>query len=239
VSSATRTKPTEERPGRVRRVALSFDQLRDKKLRRRLYMRIGTSLLVVFVAYLTITFGQVWWTSRRDGARHADAVVVLGAAQYNGRPSQALKGRLDHAFDLYHKGLVRVIVVTGGKQKGDRFTEAYTGFRYLRKKGVPERALLTEVKGTNTWESLAAAARILRQRNMTNAVMVTDGYHALRVEAIADELGLNASVSPAHRGGSIPQLVKETGVVAIGRIVGFRRLVHIDDEIGKRIVQKG
>jgi vancomycin permeability regulator SanA len=238
VSNATRSLPKEERPEGGGRFALSFDQLRDKKLRRRLYLRIGSALLVVFLAYLSITFVQVWWTSRQDGARPADAAVVLGAAQYNGRPSKVLKGRLDHALELYHRHLVRVIVVTGGKQEGDKYTEAFTGFTYLRKRGVPESALLTEVKGTNTWESLAAAARILRQRDMTDAVMVTDGYHALRVDAIADELGLHASVSPSVRGGSLPQLVKETGAVAIGRIVGFRRLVHLDDEIGKRIVKK-
>jgi vancomycin permeability regulator SanA len=238
VNSTTRTKPTEERPGRVQRFALSFEQLRDKRLRRRLYVRIVAAMLVVLVAYLTITFVQVWWTSRQDGERHADAAVVLGAAQYNGRPSKVLKGRLDHALELYRKRLVRFVVVTGGKKAGDRYTEAFTGFKYLREKGVPEKALLTEVKGTNTWESLAASARILRRRGLTDVVLVTDGYHALRVNAIADELGLNASVSPSRSGGSLTQLVKETGAVAVGRIVGFRRLVHLDDEIGEHISKK-
>jgi uncharacterized SAM-binding protein YcdF (DUF218 family) len=186
-------------------------------------------MLVAAVAYVSVTFGQVWWASRRDGAREADAVVVLGAAQYDGRPSPVLEGRLDHALNLYEDGTVDVIVLTGGKQEGDRFTEAYVGAVYLGSKGVPDEDMLLEVQGTNTWESLAAATRILRDRGLTDAVLVTDGYHALRVNAIADELGINASVSPARPGGTARQLVEETGAVAVGRIVGFRRLVNLDD----------
>ena len=188
-------------------------------------------LLVLVVGYVGVTFVQVWAASRHDGAKAADAVVVLGAAQYDGRPSPVLQGRLDHALELYQDGLVDVIVVTGGKQKGDRFTEAYVGSTYLRGKGVPGDDLLLEVQGRNTWESLAAATRILHDKGMDDAVLVTDGYHALRVDAIADELGIEASVSPARRGGTLRQLVEETGAVAVGRIVGFRRLVNIDDRV--------
>lgn len=231
-----RSDPAVDAPGRVRRFARSAGSLREKKGRRRLYLRLIALTAVMFFVYLGVTFVQVLWFSRHDGARHADAAVVLGAAQYDGRPSPVFKGRLDHAFELYDEGLVKVIVVTGGKQQGDRFTEAFTGFTYLRNKGVPEGALLTEVQGHNSWESIAAAARILREREMTDVVMVTDGYHALRVDAIADELGLNASVSPSRRGGSLQELVKETGAVALGRIVGFRRLVNLDDKIDQRIV---
>lgn len=238
----TRSKPAPQKPepgrGRARRTARSVGSLRDKKTRRRLYLRLAGLALVFFVGYLGITFVQVWSTSRQDGARQADAAVVLGAAQYDGRPSAVLEDRLEHALDLYERGLVKVIVVTGGKQEGDRFTEAFTGYTWLREHDVPESALLTEVQGHNSWESIAAAARILRDRGLTDAVMVTDGYHALRVDAIADELGLDSSVSPSRRGGSMKELVKETGAVAIGRIVGFRRLVNVDDQIDSRIVSQ-
>jgi vancomycin permeability regulator SanA len=236
VIGTARSAPAVDRPGRVRRTAQSITSLREKRGRRLLYIRLILILGLLFVGYLAITFIQVWVTSRHDGAREADAVVVLGAAQYDGRPSPVFKERLDHAFEIYDEGLVKVVVITGGKQAGDRFTEAYTGYTYLRDKGIPEQALLTEVQGRNTWESIAAAARILRDRDMTAAVMVTDGYHALRVNAIADELGLDASVSPSHPGGSLQDLVKETGAVALGRIVGFRRLVNIDDKLERRIV---
>lgn len=234
----TRSRPVDEGPGRVRRTAQSIGSLREKRGRRRLYVRVVALFGVFMLGYLVITFGQVWWTSRQDGSREADAVVVLGAAQYDGRPSPVLKDRLDHALEIYEDDLVEVIVVTGGKQQGDRFTEAFTGYTYLRQHGVPENALLTEVQGRNSWESIAAAARILRDRGLTDAVMVTDGYHALRVDAIADELGLDASVSPSRPGGSLKELVKETGAVAIGRVVGFRRLVDVDDKIDGRIVSQ-
>jgi vancomycin permeability regulator SanA len=242
VIGLARSKPAPQKPepgqGRARRAARSVGSLRDKRTRRRLYLRLTALATVFFIGYLGITFVQVWWTSRHDGARKADAAVVLGAAQYDGRPSPVLKDRLDHALDLYERDLVKVIVVTGGKQEGDRFTEAFTGYTYLREKGVPESALLTEVQGHNSWESIAATARILRDRGLTDAVMVTDGYHALRVDAIADELGLDASVSPSRPGGSLKELVKETGAVAIGRLVGFRRLVNVDDQIDGRIVSQ-
>lgn len=234
-----RSRPApDEGTGRVRRAAQSVGSLREKRGRRRLYLRLLALAGVCMLGYLSVTFGQVWWMSRRDGAREADAAVVLGAAQYDGRPSPVLQDRLDHALDLYERELVSVIVVTGGKQAGDRFTEAYTGFTYLREKGVPESALLTEVQGRNSWESIAATARILREKGLTDAVMVTDGYHALRVDAIADELGLDASVSPSRSGGSLKELIKETGAVAVGRIVGFRRLVNVDDTIDGRIVSQ-
>lgn len=198
---------------------------------RRLAFRIIAGLGVAFLFYLVVTFVQVWSASRHDGAREADAAVVLGAAQYDGRPSPVLRGRLDHALELYEDGLVGVIVVTGGKQEGDRFTEGQVGYLYLLDQGVPDGDLLLEDQGTNTWESLAAAARILRDRELIDAVLVTDGYHALRVNAIADELGLDASVSPSRRGGSVQELLEETGAVAVGRIVGFRRLVNLDDRL--------
>ena len=215
------------------RAVRSVGDLRYSENRRRLLFRLVLGVVVVVVGYLAVTFVQVWWASRSDGARKADAAVVLGAAQDNGRPSPVLEQRLDHALELYEDGLVGTIVVTGGKREGDTYTEGAAGYLYLLDKGVPESDLVIENQGTNSWESLAAAARILRDRDQTRVVMVTDGYHALRVGAIADELGLDASVSPSRSGGSFRDLVEETGAVAVGRIVGFRRLVNIDDRLTK------
>lgn len=209
--------------------------LRHADTWKRLLWRLAVVAMVLVLGYVLVTFGQVLWASHRDGARDADAVVVLGAAQYHGTPSPVLEGRLEHAYDLYEQGLVSTIVVTGGKQEGDQFTEAHAGYTYLRQRGVPEEDLLMEVQGTNTWESLAASARILRDRGLTDAIMVTDGYHSLRVGAIADELGLDASVSPSRGGGTLWELVHETGAVAVGRIMGFRRLVNIDDRINASV----
>jgi uncharacterized SAM-binding protein YcdF (DUF218 family) len=193
--------------------------------------RAGLLAATVLVVYAGLTLVQVWLTSRTDEAPASDAIVVLGAAQYDCRPSPVLAQRLDHAHELYGGGVAGTIVVTGGKQAGDRCTEASTSADYLRGRGVPDEDLLLEVEGRNTWESLAATGHILRDRGLTRVVLVTDGYHALRVKAIADQIGLEPSVSPTRRAGSLADYVKETGAVAVGRIIGFDRLVDIDDQL--------
>jgi len=195
-------------------------------------VRVVGVLLVVCFLYVGVTFFMVYRASRHDGARAADAVVVLGAAQYNGQPSPVLRDRLDHALALYEAGLAAHIVVTGGRQAGDVFTEATTGYNYLRDRGVPDEALLKEVGGKNTYESLAASARFLRERDLTDIVLVTDGYHALRVRSIAEDLGLRAEVSPTDtrlsRAGELRQLLRETAAVSVGRIIGWNRLFRLD-----------
>jgi len=184
------------------------------------------------LAYLAVTFVQVFQASRHDGARAADAIVVLGAAQYDGRPSPVLQDRLDRALELYQAGYATRIVLTGGRQEGDRFTEAEAGRTYLLEQGVPEVDLMSEVQGSNTYESLVEAAESLRDRGLTSVVLVTEGYHAYRVAAIARDLGLDAAVSPAanrlSRGSELRHLLRETAAVAVGRVVGWNRLLRID-----------
>jgi uncharacterized SAM-binding protein YcdF (DUF218 family) len=196
---------------------------------------VGLLVVAVVAVYVVVTLVQVVLASRHDEASSADAVVVLGAAQYDCRPSPVLEQRLDHARGLYEDGVASTIVVTGGKREGDRCTEAQASADYLRADGVPDEDLLLEVQGRNSWESLAAAARILRDLEMTDVVLVTDGYHALRVKAIADELGLDASVSPSNDGGSVPEYLRETAAVAVGRLIGFDRLVDIDAQVEDQI----
>lgn len=204
-----------------------------RRLRRlRLIRRLLVAALVIVVGYVALTFVQVYRAKDHDGARPADALIVLGAAQYDGRPSPVLKDRLDHALELYRAGVASTIVVTGGRQAGDRFTEATTGYNYLRDQGVPDDALLKEIGGTNTYESLAASARFLKERNLTSVVLVTDGYHAFRVRAIASALGLDAAASPTEtRLGHVDelrQIARETAAVSVGRIIGWNRLFRLD-----------
>ena len=178
--------------------------------------------------YLGITFGQVWWASRQDSSVTASAIIVMGAAQWNGVPSPVLKGRLDHAHALYERGEAPIIVVTGGKQAGDAVTQGYSGFRYLRALGVPESAIRVEVEGTNSFEELSASSVIVRDAGGSDTVLiVTDPYHALRVASIADELGLQASVSPTDAHSTFQELFRETVAVAIGRVIGYRRLASV------------
>lgn len=198
----------------------------------RLLVRLLLAGVGILAVYVVITFVQVYRAKDHDGARPADAIIVLGAAQYDGRPSPVLQDRLDHALALYEDGIASTIVVTGGRQAGDRFTEATAGYNYLRERGVPDEALLKEVGGRSTYESLAASARFLRERDLTSVVLVTDGYHAFRVGAIAEDLGLDAAVSPTETRLSntdeLRQIGRETLAVAVGRIIGWNRLFRLD-----------
>lgn len=179
------------------------------------------------VAYLLGTLVEVWVVSRRDERGPADAVVVLGAAQYDGRPSGALAARLDHAFELWEDGAAPAIVLTGAKQEGDRFTEAYAGFQHLRDRGVPEDDLVIVSDGTDTWESLAASARWLRGTGAEQVVLVSDPSHSARLLGIAAELDLDATVSPTGARLTVAQLAKETALVSVGRLVGYRRVTRL------------
>ncbi len=200
------------------------------------------ALVVVLAAFLyyVVTFVQVWWAARQDDTRHSQAIVVLGAAQYNGRPSPVFKARLDHAATLYHDGVAPLIVVTGGKQAGDMFTEATSGANYLHDKGINDNAILRETTSHTSWESLSAAARVLRHRSEKQVVLVSDPFHALRIRSIANELGLDAVTSPT-RTSPISGLeewrrfMSEALRVAAGRFVGFGRLARGTNRVGRLV----
>ena len=182
---------------------------------------------VLVVGYLGITFVQVRSAAGRDDRTPVDAIVVLGAAQYDGRPSPVLKRRLDHALELYRADVAPEIVLTGGKRDGDRSTEAFTGFKYLPQAGVPDDALVIISDGANTWESLAAAARQLKAQGDNRIVLVSDPYHNERLLGTAEELGLSAGVSSTGAEASLRQLAGETAAVALGRLIGYRRLLRL------------
>lgn len=200
--------------------------------------RITFVVVGVLVLYVGVTFVQVWHASRQDEARPADAIIVLGAAQYDGRPSPVLAARLDHAANLYHQGLAPLIVVTGGRQEGDRYTEAGAAAAYLEQEhGVPGNVIERETSSRSSWESLAAAARFLREDGITDVLLVSDPYHSFRIDAIADDLGLTAHVSPTPSSpiagmDEFGRLVRETAAVSVGRVIGYDRLVRLDQEIG-------
>jgi vancomycin permeability regulator SanA len=200
----------------------------------RLAVRLALLVGVVAVGYLAVTGFQVWRAGREDHAGPADAIVVLGAAQYDGRPSPVYKARLDHAADLYEQDLAPLVLVTGGRRPGDRFTEAAAGAGYLAGRGVPEDAILLESGGTDSWSSLSAAARVLGDRR--RVLLVSSPYHALRIRHIAAELGLDARSSPStsHEGYGARawHLASETVRVGAGRILGYGRLVRLGDGVG-------
>jgi uncharacterized SAM-binding protein YcdF (DUF218 family) len=179
--------------------------------------------------YLAATVVSVWRTATADRARPAQAIVVLGAAQYDGQPSPVLERRLDRAAELYGEGLAPLVVVTGGRASGDRFTEATASANYLIARGVPDTAILRETTGRSTWESIVATARFLRERAVTSVVLVSDGYHLTRARGIADDVGLDASTSPADADARPPigRVVQEAVAVGTGRIIGFGRMSRL------------
>jgi uncharacterized SAM-binding protein YcdF (DUF218 family) len=122
----------------------------------------------------------------------------------------------------------RSVIVTGGKQDGDRFTEAFSGYDYLRNAGAPEDDLFLEVDGANTYDQLSASRLIMDNQDFESALLVSDPYHSTRLLAIAAEVGLpSVGVAPTDTSTSITALVRETGAVSVGRIIGFRRLGNL------------
>ena len=206
----------------------------------RLVIKAAVALVLVGLVYGLVTFFQVWSAARSDQARTSEAIVVLGTAQYNGRPSPVLKARLDHAVALYRRKLAPVIVVTGGSQPGDRVTEATASANYLLAQGVPDDAVLREVSGSSSWQSLAAVAAFLDDRNIDEVLLVSDPFHSYRIRAIADELGLKGRTSPTRTSPisgltEAQYMARETAAVALGRIIGVRREANIDEVVRTRV----
>jgi uncharacterized SAM-binding protein YcdF (DUF218 family) len=187
-------------------------------------------LAIVIGGYLAFTAVQVWLTSRHHDAHPVQAIVVMGAAQYDGVPSPDLVARLQDAYDLWHQHLATTLVVTGAKKPGDKFTEAEASARWLEQPGhgVPP-ADIVEVGGDDSWTNLSLAASALHQRGMTKVLVVTDGFHEDRSLAIASNVGLQAWPVPANHSpitgwATVPYYAKETVGVAVGRVVGYSRL---------------
>jgi uncharacterized SAM-binding protein YcdF (DUF218 family) len=199
----------------------------------KLAVKVVGGVVLAAVLYLAVTFAQVYRAARRDEAQPADAIVVFGTAQYDGEPSPVLAARLDHAIELYERKLAPVVVVTGGNQPGDRFTEATASAAYLLERGVPDENVLREVSGTSSWQSLAAVSVFLDEREIKEVLLVSDPFHSLRISAMADELGLEAHASPTRTSPiagltEVQYMVRETVAVAFGRIIGFRRQANIE-----------
>jgi uncharacterized SAM-binding protein YcdF (DUF218 family) len=133
----------------------------------------------------------------RDEARPADAIVVFGAAQYNGTPSPVFKARLDHAFDLEERGLAPLIVTTGGSGGDLHFTEGGVGRDYLIQRGVAEKKILTDTRSETSYQNVLAAARLLRQRGAKTCIAVSDGFHLYRAKLMFSSQGITAYGSPA------------------------------------------
>jgi uncharacterized SAM-binding protein YcdF (DUF218 family) len=169
--------------------------------RRRAFLnarRILTILVITVIALWLVSAAAVLVWSSRDEARPAQAIVVLGAAQYAGRPSPVLRARLDHALDLWGRHLSSLLILTGGTGSGDTTSEAAVGRTYARKHGVPDSAIVEENEGRTTSESMRAVAGILEARGLQSALLVSDPFHMLRLRILARRFGFTPYTSPTR-----------------------------------------
>ena len=191
-------------------------------------LKLFVLLLLAVVVYLAVTGVQVYLTSRHNDPHAAQAIIVMGAAQYNGVPSPDLQARLTDADSLWNQHLSPIIVVTGDKEPGDQYTEAQASAAWLEQKGVPASDII-QVGGMNSWGNLSLAAAALHQRSLSDVLIATDGFHEDRSLAIATDVGLQASpvpavTSPITGWASIPFFAKETAGVGLGRIIGYSNI---------------
>jgi uncharacterized SAM-binding protein YcdF (DUF218 family) len=154
---------------------------------------LAVAALAVYIAYLSVRIER---QSTLDEARKADVILVLGAAEYRGRPSPVLRARLDHAFDLYQQGMAPRVMTTGGAGGDPVFTEGGVGRSYLIGRGVPSEAIVVENESESTVESLAMAGEIMQRMGLRSVIVVSDGYHIFRVKKMLQNRGLEVYGSP-------------------------------------------
>jgi len=160
---------------------------------------IAIALLVVslpLATYLVLLSRRIERQSSIDEAQKADIIVVLGAAEYNGRPSPVLKARLDHALDLYQKRLANLILTSGGAGGDDQFTEGQVGRDYLVRRGIAAEAIVVEGEGDTTVETVLAVSEIMKRMGLRSAILVSDGYHIYRAKRILEHQGIQVYGSP-------------------------------------------
>ena len=193
--------------------------------------------LVVLAVLLVVggTAAKVWWVARQDERPRSDAIVVLGASQFDGRPSKVFASRLDHAAELFKEGVAPRVITVGGGQPGDRFTEAEAGSKYLRDKGVS--SVVAVGKGNDTLQSLRAVDPVLERNGWHSIVLVTDPWHSLRSRRMAQDLGFEVHTSPtrsgpavATRGTEVRYIARETAAYL------YYRLFHRSSDAGPHAV---
>lgn len=182
---------------------------------------LGLALAAGYTTY------RIWAQGEKDEERPADAIVVMGAAQYDGRPSPVFAARLDHGVALYLAGVAPRLVLTGGRAAGDRTTEAAVGRAFAIERGVPADAIIVEDEGRTTLESIRAVAALLKANDVSTALFVSDRPHMLRVLRMAADAGITAWGSPTRTspiendlGGRIDATVHELGALAYYFMVG-------------------
>jgi uncharacterized SAM-binding protein YcdF (DUF218 family) len=177
-----------------------------------LRLLVGTALAVVL--FLIVTAIRVVHTASLEETHPADAIVVFGAAEYSGRPSPVLRARLDHALDLFHQGVARVVITTGGAAADPTFSEGGVGRDYLIRHGVPERSLIAEMQGRDTAESAVRVGVIMRANGLQSCVAVSDAYHVFRIRKLLEHEGVGP-VYVAPRPDSRPHSALQRAIAVL------------------------
>ena len=192
-----------------------------------LVARVVAAAILALALLIASTSLGIWWTARQDARPASDAIVVLGSAQYNGVPSSIFEARLEHAIALYGDGVAPVIVTVGGKADGDQFAEAEAGRDYLATAGIPVEALVAVPEGGNTLESILAVSTTFAEQGWARAVLVSDPWHAMRAERMAEDAGLDAESSPTRQGPAVQTrstqfryILRETAAYLLYRATG-------------------
>ena len=183
------------------------------------FLKILLFLALVVVAYVAIIYIRIVRQSGRDEARKADVIVVFGAAEYVGKPSPVFKARLDHAADLYRKGLAPVIIATGGPGTDPKFSEGAVGREYLKSVGIPEDHLIAETQSPDTAESARRVSTIMRANHMNTCLAVSDGYHIFRIKSMLSREGV--TVYGAPRPNSKPQSFSRRNEAVMHEIASY------------------
>jgi uncharacterized SAM-binding protein YcdF (DUF218 family) len=191
------------------------------------FLRVVLIGIVVLIAVAGYAAYRIWDQAGRDERRAVDAIVVMGAAQYDGRPSPLFAARLDHAIALFHEGVAPRLIVTGGKREGDRTTEAASARDYAIRHGVPAEAILAEDGSRTTLQSIRGVEALMDASGLQSAVFVSDPTHMLRVLRMAADVGIDAYGSPTRTSplerdpvGRIDATVHELGALGVYFITG-------------------
>ncbi|WP_307828538.1 YdcF family protein [Antrihabitans sp. YC2-6] len=181
-------------------------------------IRLFIGALLIAIVLVGGTAVRVWQVARISDHSPADAIVVLGAAQYSGTPSSVFQARLEQAANLYDLGVAPMIITVGGKQPGDLYTEAAAGKTYLTEAGVPAGKILAVEKGSDTLESVGAVSDVMHDLGLSSAVIVSDPWHSLRTRTMARDDGLEAWTAPTRQGPAV--FTRESQLHGITRETG-------------------
>lgn len=173
--------------------------------------RIALGLVSLVAVSWAMSAVHVWRVASHDAAAPSDAIVVLGAAQYRGRPSPVLRARLDHAIGLYARGIAPRLILTGGIAEGDTASEAAVSRSYALQAGVPDSAILLENDGRTTAQSMERVGRLLRARRLESVVLVSDPFHLARAAHLARRAGLDVRTSPTHTENTAARVLRQPG----------------------------